>query len=251
MKFTKLIKAAEFEKENVKEELQTILEKIKQEKDLYMSEVVYLQNHKEDIKKLFPDEPILWQWADNDEEEWNNKKSSNNHKIERLEDCWIVDNKYEIDDNGTVFYSWEYTGKKTDFPEWVFNLAKELVNKKSSKKKAYKYPRIEKDGDIYHVLDAEGTKSKQFDNKEDAEEFKKSISSKLNKKAGESYGWVVNPEDAWNKLELWKETVGAEAALDDLAKAMGTDELSSCLAFIFRNNDFKEGCSDYEEEVDE
>lgn len=149
MKFTKLIKSAEFEKENVKEELQTILEKIQQEKDLYMSEVVYLQNHKEDIKRLFPDEPQLWQWADIDEEEWNNRQSSKNIK------------------------------------------------------------------------------------------------------SGESYGWVVNPEDAWDKLELWKETVGAEAALDDLAKAMGTDELSSCLAFIFRDNDFKEGCSDYEEEVDE
>lgn len=148
MKFTKLIKAAEFEKENVKEELQTILEKIQQEKDLYMSEVVYLQNHKEDIKKLFPGEPQLWQWADIPEEEWNRGAS-------------------------------------------------------------------------------------------------------LKKKSGESYGWVVNPEDAWDKLELWKETVGAEAALDDLAKAMGTDELSSCLAFIFRNNDFKEGCSDCEPEEEE
>lgn len=112
-------------------------------------------------------------------------------------------------------------------------------------KKSYKYPRIEKEGDIYHVLYAEGTKSKQFDNKKDAEEFKKSIRSKLNKKAGESYGWVVNPEDAFDKLSLWVEAVGAESALDDLAHAMGPDELSDNLAFIFRNNDFKEGCSDY------
>lgn len=67
-------------------------------------------------------------------------------------------------------------------------------------------------------------------------------------KSGESYGWVVNPEDAFDKLSLWVEAVGAEAALDDLARAMGPDELSDNLAFIFRNNDFKEGCSDYEEE---
>lgn len=145
MKFTKLIKSAEFEKENVKEELQTILEKIQQEKDLYMSEVVYLQNHKEDIKRLFPDEPQLWQWADIPEEEWNRGAS-------------------------------------------------------------------------------------------------------LKKKSGESYGWVVNSEDAFDKLQLWIDTVGAEAALDDLARAMGPDELSDNLAFIFRNNDFKEGCSDYEPE---
>lgn len=70
-------------------------------------------------------------------------------------------------------------------------------------------------------------------------------------KSGESYGWIVNPEDAFDKLSLWVEAVGAEAALDDLARSMGPDELSDNLAFIFRNNDFKEGCSDYEEEVDE
>lgn len=73
----------------------------------------------------------------------------------------------------------------------------------------------------------------------------------LNKKAGESYGWVVKPEDAWDKLQLWIDAVGAEQALDDITKAMGTDELSSCLAFIFRNNDFREGLSDNEDEDDE
>ena len=72
-----------------------------------------------------------------------------------------------------------------------------------------------------------------------------------NVKSGESYGWYVDSSEAWDKLQLWIDTVGAEAALDDIAHAMGTDELSECLAFIFRNNDFKEGCSDYEEEVDE
>ena len=77
------------------------------------------------------------------------------------------------------------------------------------------------------------------------------IVSKKSIKSGESYGWVVNPEDAQEKLQLWIDTVGAEAALDDIAKAMGTDELSSCLAFIFRNNDFREGCSDYEPEDEE
>ena len=186
------------------------------------------------------------------------------------------------------------------------------------KLKAEKYPKVLKNNNgKYCVLYAEGTKGKEFDTKEEAEKYKKSIKSskkvvskleakkwykingyplslkftgdttrsgnlifvkadgtqvvldpsveniaeefdyeKYNKvaskkvKSGESYGWVVNPEDAWDKLQLWIDTVGAEAALDDIAKAMGTEELSSCLAFIFRNNDFKEGCSDFESEDD-
>ena len=103
------------------------------------------------------------------------------------------------------------------------------------------------DGNPYH-----------FDTREDALEEVEYLKAehKFDKKSkkvksGESYGWVVNPEDAFDKLSLWVETVGAEAALDDLARAMGPDELSDNLAFIFRNNDFKEGCSDYEEDEDE
>ena len=115
--------------------------------------------------------------------------------------------------------------------------------------KAEKYPKVLKNNNgKYVVLYAEGTKGKEFDTKKEAEEYKKSIQSSIKIKSGESYGWVVNPEDAWDKLQLWVDTVGAEAALDDITKAMGTEELSSCLAFIFRNNDFKEGCSDYEED---
>ena len=111
--------------------------------------------------------------------------------------------------------------------------------------KSEKYPKVLKnDNGKYCVLYAEGTKGKEFDTKEEAEKYCKSV------KSGESYGWVVNPEDALDKLQLWIDTVGAEAALDDIAKAMGTEELSSCLAFIFRNNDFKEGCSDFESEDD-
>lgn len=180
--------------------------------------------------------------------------------------------------------------------------------------KAEKYPKIVKEGNIYHVLYAEGTKSKQFESKEEAEKYCKSIKSGIvptkditldngkkytvrynpsNKsilaifengkeigvdagtrlqllrklfhkgestiveekpvKAGESYGWYVDPSEAWDKLQLWVDAVGAEQALDDIAKAMGTDELSECLAFIFRNNDFRESLSEeeYDEETDE
>lgn len=72
----------------------------------------------------------------------------------------------------------------------------------------------------------------------------------LEKTAGESYGWYVDPREAQEKLDLWIEAVGAEKALDDLRYALDTDELSECLAFIFRNNDFKQGCSDTDEDSD-
>lgn len=75
-----------------------------------------------------------------------------------------------------------------------------------------------------------------------------SKATKVEKKAGESYGWVVNEEDAQDKLDLWIEAVGAKQALDDLRYAMGNYELANNLAYIFRMNDFREGCSDYEEE---
>lgn len=148
MKFIKVLKAKENE-EVVKQRLEELAHLLDEEGSISYGEINYLQDHQEEIKKYFPNNSIMWQWADIPEEEWRNKKSSKNIK------------------------------------------------------------------------------------------------------SGESYGWVVNPDDAWDKLQLWIDTVGAEAALDDIAKAMGTEELSSCLAFIFRNNDFKEGCSDFESEDEE
>ena len=57
--------------DEVKAELDEICDKIHSEKDLYMSEVVYLQNHQEEVKKLFPEDPRMWEWANIDESEWN------------------------------------------------------------------------------------------------------------------------------------------------------------------------------------
>lgn len=37
------------------------------------SDIVYLQDHQEEIKKFFPEDVDLWQWANIPEEEWNNK----------------------------------------------------------------------------------------------------------------------------------------------------------------------------------
>lgn len=78
-----------------------------------------------------------------------------------------------------------------------------------------------------------------------------SKAGKVEKKAGESYGWVVNSDDAWDKLWLFVDYYGEKETLDALARAMGNDELSENLAYIFRMYDFREGCSDYEEEEEE
>lgn len=56
--------------DEVKAELDEICDKIHSEKDLYMSEVVYLQDHQEEVKKLFPEDPRMWEWANIDESEW-------------------------------------------------------------------------------------------------------------------------------------------------------------------------------------
>lgn len=97
---------------------------------------------------------------------------------------------------------------------------------------------------VQHYQDQTNAKLKEiFQPKPEA-----SAKPEVKKEAGESYGWVVNSEDAWDKLTLWEETVGAEQALRDVAKAMGDEELSECLAYIFRMNDFKEGCSDTDDE---
>ena len=259
MKFTKLIKAEhKFDKKSANEsetEIKSILndiaKRLHEGKDLYMGQVVYLQSHKDYVKKLFPDDVDMWQWADIPEEEWNNKKSSKHIKskkwsVEKInENDWTIkspDGMYK-DENGKEYH---FKTKEDALEELDYLRAEHKFDKKS-----YKYPRIEKEGDIYHVLYAEGTKSKQFDNKKDAEEFKKSIRSKLNKKAGESYGWIVNNEDAWDKLWLFVDAFGEKEALEALASAMGRDALSDNLAYIFRMYDFKEGCSDYEPEEEE
>lgn len=105
--------------------------------------------------------------------------------------------------------------------------------------------RFYEDGNIagYGVQAQEDRKAKTVKSK-----LLKTKQSEVKKEAGESYGWVVNSEDAWDKLMLWEETVGAEQALRDLAKSMGDEELSDNLAYIFRMNDFKEGCSDADED---
>ena len=53
----------------IKKQLAAILKSIRAE-NISMSELVFLQTHQADIKKLFPDEPELWQWSGIDESEF-------------------------------------------------------------------------------------------------------------------------------------------------------------------------------------
>ena len=65
----------------------------------------------------------------------------------------------------------------------------------------------------------------------------------LNKKAGESYGWYVDPSEAQEKLDLFKEYYGVSEALNSLTGALGNDLLNENLDYIFRMYDFSEGMS--------
>lgn len=57
---------------SVLDTLDEILESIKAENISY-GEIVYLTAHKREIKKYYPDEPLLWQWSGIDEAEYNKK----------------------------------------------------------------------------------------------------------------------------------------------------------------------------------
>lgn len=50
--------------------LAEILKDIQDDKPLYMSDIVFLQEHQAEIKKHFPDEPQLWEWAGIPESEY-------------------------------------------------------------------------------------------------------------------------------------------------------------------------------------
>lgn len=81
LKNVKLRKKAEEREteEEIKEELQRISDVIAtsyaDSKALLPTErdIVYLQDHQEEVKKFFSEDVDLWQWANIPEEEWNNK----------------------------------------------------------------------------------------------------------------------------------------------------------------------------------
>lgn len=54
----------------IKKQLAAILEKIQAGQDISYGELVYLQDHQAEIKKNYPSDPILWEWAGIDESEY-------------------------------------------------------------------------------------------------------------------------------------------------------------------------------------
>lgn len=58
--------------------------------------------------------------------------------------------------------------------------------------------------------------------------------------AGESYGWVVEPDEAYEAYEFACEYFGKEDLDSQIVDCLSSDELSDNLAYIFRMNDFDE-----------
>ena len=40
---------------------------------------------------------------------------------------WLINDRFEIDKGGCVWWSWIYLGKRKDFPQYIFEVAKKLI----------------------------------------------------------------------------------------------------------------------------
>lgn len=71
-------------------------------------------------------------------------------------------------------------------------------------------------------------------------------------KAAESYGWVVDENEAWEAYEFACDYLMDKADLDaEIVDGLSVDELASSLAFIFRMNDFREWEERNSEDIEE
>lgn len=66
------------------------------------------------------------------------------------------------------------------------------------------------------------------------------MSNKKRLTEAESYGWVVEDWDAQEAYEFACDAFGEEELNRQIVMAIGNEELASCLAYIFRMNDFRE-----------
>lgn len=57
-------------KMTTKKQLEAILAKLNTEQDISYGELVFLQDHRAEIKKNYPTDPVLCQWAGIDESEY-------------------------------------------------------------------------------------------------------------------------------------------------------------------------------------
>ena len=85
---------------------------------------------------------------------------------------------------------------------------------------------------------------------------KSACKSKKPVKAAESYGWVVESWEAQEAYDLAAEYWGVDDINQQIVDCIDQDELASCLAYIFRMNDFREWDernedSDEDEDIEE
>lgn len=50
-------------------------------------------------------------------------------ELELVGEGWLVNGKYLIDHQGTIWYDHNYLGYRKDFPLWLFKLRDELCGK--------------------------------------------------------------------------------------------------------------------------
>jgi len=49
------------------------------------------------------------------------------------EKYWLINDRFEIDKGGCVWWSWIYIGKRGDFPQYIFDVAKKLIKQLKNK----------------------------------------------------------------------------------------------------------------------
>jgi len=114
------------------------------------------------------------------------------------------------------------------------------------------YKKFKKDCD-YRGVDAESIWNEAYNVRKDLRkaEASKSMNRKKSINAAESYGWVVDENEAWEAYEFACDYFGKEELDDQIVSSLSVDELASSLAFIFRMNDFREWEERNEEDIEE
>lgn len=79
----------------------------------------------------------------------------------------------------------------------------------------------------------------------------KSTSRKTRLKEAESYGWVVEDWQAQEAYEFACDAMGEDYVNEQIISCISNEELASCLAYIFRMNDFREWDEYLEEREDD
>lgn len=98
------------------------------------------------------------------------------------------------------------------------------------------------------VEDFASTKHKGLPNKVDESRIKRIVRESVSRilKEAESEGWIVEADEAQEAYNLAAQVLGEETINAAIVRAMGDETLAECLAYIFRQYDFREWKSKYE-----